>query len=226
MFSQEKPALLVYLVDPSPKLPIWFQAIKGVSAEESGIRSLPRIVGSVSSSLLSGLFVSRTGYVFPVLILGSVIASIGCGALASINPSSGPGSWIGFQAMVGFGIGLGMQQGCVVVQNGLDQGDIPSAISIVMFFQALGASLLVSITQSVFTECVYIDLKQYVPSLTRKFVADAGATTLVEQAPASMTAVFIGSVNKALTQSWFVTTAATSISAFCAIALGFKKLKR
>jgi hypothetical protein len=60
--------------------------------------------------------------------------------------------------MVGIGVGLGMQQGCVVVQNGLDQGDIPSAISIVMFFQALGASLLISITQSVFADCVYIDL--------------------------------------------------------------------
>jgi hypothetical protein len=139
-----------------------------------------KLISSISSSLLSGLFVSRTGYVFPVLILGSVIVSTGCGTLTSMNPSSGPGSWIDFQAMVGIGVGLGMQQGCVGVQNGLDQGDIPSAISIVMFFQALGASLLISITQSVFTDCVYIDLKQYVPSLTRKFVADAGATALVE----------------------------------------------
>lgn len=127
-----------------------------------------------------------------------------------MNRSSGPGSWVGFQAMVGIGVGL-------------DKGDISA---IVIFFQALGASLLVSITQSVFTDRVYIELEQYVPSLTRQFVANAGATALVNQAPVGMTAVFVGAVNKALTQSWYVATVATSISVFCAIALGFKKLKR
>lgn len=43
-------------------LPIWLQAVKRVSAVESGIRSLPLILGLVIVSIISGIGVTVTGY--------------------------------------------------------------------------------------------------------------------------------------------------------------------
>lgn len=43
-------------------LPIWFQAVKGTSAVESGIRNLPLILGLVIVSILSGVGVTVIGY--------------------------------------------------------------------------------------------------------------------------------------------------------------------
>lgn len=43
-------------------LPIWFQAVKSVSAVESGIRNLPLILGLVIVSIISGIGVTVLGY--------------------------------------------------------------------------------------------------------------------------------------------------------------------
>jgi hypothetical protein len=142
VLCQDQPALLANLVDLHSYLPIWFQAIKVVSAEESGICSFPESLvrylplWCLASCLANGVSLCR----FDTWLFYNK---------RRLNPSSDPGLWIGFQAMGGMGVGLGMQQDCVVVQNGLDQGDIPSVISIVMFFQPQGGSLLVSLMQNV-----------------------------------------------------------------------------
>lgn len=54
--------LLVYFV------PIWFQAIKGVTALKSGIMNLPLILMVVIGSLGGGILVSILGYYVPFMI--------------------------------------------------------------------------------------------------------------------------------------------------------------
>lgn len=43
-------------------LPVWFQAVQGVSAVDSGIRNLPMVLGLVFVSIISGVGVSLLGY--------------------------------------------------------------------------------------------------------------------------------------------------------------------
>jgi hypothetical protein len=43
-------------------LPVWFQAVQGASAVESGIRNLPLILGLVIFSIISGIGVSVEGH--------------------------------------------------------------------------------------------------------------------------------------------------------------------
>lgn len=59
-------------------LPIWFQAIKGSTASESGIRILPLLLGSVVLSLVGGILVSVNGYYTWLCILSSVFVSVVC----------------------------------------------------------------------------------------------------------------------------------------------------
>lgn len=89
-------------------LPIWFQAIKGVTATKSGIMSLPLILGLVIVSIIGGALITIFGYYTPFMILSSILMSIGAGLLTTLKTDSGHGKWIGYQAMTGFGVGFGM----------------------------------------------------------------------------------------------------------------------
>ena len=50
-------------------IPIWFQAIKGTSAVESGIRNLPMILGLVIVSIIAGIGTTALGFYTPFMIL-------------------------------------------------------------------------------------------------------------------------------------------------------------
>ncbi len=111
--------VLIYYV------PIWFQAIKGVSAVESGIRNLPMILGLVIMSIISGVLITNIGYYTPFMILGSIFMAIGTGLMSTWKVDTGHAMWIGYQAMYGFGVGFGMQQGLIAAQAVLPLKDIP-----------------------------------------------------------------------------------------------------
>ena len=115
-------------------IPIWFQAIKGVSAVESGIRNIPMILGLVLISIVIGIIVTVLGYYTPWMIVSSLLMAVGAGLLATFKVETGHAKWIGYQALYGFGVGAGMQQGVIAAQTVCTLDDIPTATGI---FQSL-----------------------------------------------------------------------------------------
>lgn len=57
-------------------LPIWFQAVRGVSPVQSGIETLPMLLGMVLSSLVGGGLVTWWGYYTWACILSSIFTSV------------------------------------------------------------------------------------------------------------------------------------------------------
>lgn len=78
-------------------LPIWFQAIKNLSAVEAGIRLLAYFLTTVFFVIGSGFVVSKIGYYTPVLMVGVSVLIIGCGLLSTFEASTGKGMWVGYQ---------------------------------------------------------------------------------------------------------------------------------
>lgn len=60
-------------------IPTWFQAIKGTSAVESGINTIPLVLSLVVASILAGQAVGRTGYYTPFAMASAIIMPIGAG---------------------------------------------------------------------------------------------------------------------------------------------------
>lgn len=89
--------------------PVWFQAVKGASALQSGVMLLPMILSQLVFSLVSGGLVQKTGYYLPEVIAGNVLMAIGGGLTTMFVPSTGSGEWIGYQILVGAGRGLALQ---------------------------------------------------------------------------------------------------------------------
>jgi hypothetical protein len=106
-------------------IPIWFQAIKGVSALDSGIRTIPLVLSLSLSSILSGIFTNRVGYYVPAMLLSPVMAGIGAGILTTLKPDSGHAEWIGYQVVFGFGLGMALQIAGLTAQAVLKREDVP-----------------------------------------------------------------------------------------------------
>jgi EmrB/QacA subfamily drug resistance transporter len=121
-------------------LPTYLQYVKGVSATESGLRTLPMVLGLLVTSIMAGTVVGRTGKykIFPVA--GSFIMAIGLFLLSRLGVGSG--FWTASAAMLvlGIGIGLLMQVLTLIVQNTAKYEDLGVATSAVTFFRTLGSS--------------------------------------------------------------------------------------
>jgi MFS family permease len=211
--------LLVYY------LPIWFQAIKDASAVHSGIMSLPLVMALVFSSIATGGMVTRFGYYTPFLISSSVLMSIGTGLLTTFTTSTGHSKWIGYQALCGFGIGMGMQQSSMAAQAVLAKKDVPTGVSLMMFAQSLGGALFVSIGQNVFTSRLISGLHD-VADLDPQTIVNTGATALRHVVDPKLLPLVLEAYNGALVKVFYVAVATTCTSLLGGLGMEWINIKK
>lgn len=122
-------------------LPLYFQAVKGMSPTRSGLAMLPVVLGLFSSSVTSGRLISRTGRykIFPTL--GSVILIVASLLLSRVHADTQ--YWqIALSALVlGVGLGMTLQPIIVAVQNAVDLRDLGTATGSTTFFRSLGGAV-------------------------------------------------------------------------------------
>ncbi|KAF2136239.1 uncharacterized protein K452DRAFT_362674 [Aplosporella prunicola CBS 121167] len=205
-------------------LPIYFQAIKNVSAFKSGIMSLPLIIALVIASIMAGASVTRFGYYTPFLIASSIVASVGAGLITTFEPNTGHAKWIGYQVIFGFGLGLGMQQANVSVQCVLSRADVPTGTTLMFFANQLGAAVFLSVSQNIFTSQLVGGVRE-LAGLDPRVVVRTGATDLrAAVAPADLPAV-IEAYNRALIKAFIVGVAMCCLSFFGSVAVEWKSVR-
>jgi Na+/melibiose symporter-like transporter len=107
-------------------LPFYFQAVKGTSAEGSGIRTIPYLGSVIISSIVAGAGITVCGYYKPFMIFGGAIFTVGAGMVYTLQVGSETGKWVGYQLLCGFGAGAGVQIPFIAVQVVLDNKDMPT----------------------------------------------------------------------------------------------------
>ena len=205
-------------------LPLWFQAIKGVSAVRSGIDTLPLVMSLVVASIVAGGLTARTGYYVPQLIACSVIMSIGAGLLTTLKTNTGSGKWIGYQILYGFGLGLGMQQAGMAAQTCLDKKDVMTGVALMFFMQGLGGSIFVSVGQTVFTHSLVSHLSS-VASLNPSMVVNTGATELRNLVPPQYLQKVLVAYDAALSDTMKVATACACATILAGLTMEWKSVK-
>ncbi|KAJ7780774.1 major facilitator superfamily domain-containing protein [Mycena maculata] len=206
-------------------LPIWFQAIKGVSAVKSGIDNLPLILSLVISILMAGAVVSAAGYYTPFMISSSVLMTVGAGLLSMLSVTSGHAHWIAYQAIYGLGVGLGLQQPLIAVQTVLSAEDIPTGTSLIMFMQTLGGALFISVGQNVFSNKLTSGLAHQVPGVNPAVVLNAGATSLQYAIDPSLLPAVLSVYNHALVSAFYVSIAMAGLSLVGSTAMEWKSIQ-
>ena len=202
-------------------MPIWFQAVKNVNAVTSGIRLLPFILGIVVSSISAGITVKKLGYYTPFMIVSAVLMSIGTGLISTFTVDTGHAKWIGYQALLGLGMGMGMQQATLASQTVLSKQDVPIGASLMFFMQSLGGSLFLSVSQNVFSNRLIAGLHGKTLN-----VVNAGATELRHLVPSSELRSVLVAYNQALVDVFYVAVALACCSIFGALAMEWKSVRK
>lgn len=206
-------------------MPIWFQAIENVSATNSGVRILPLILGHMLAVIISGALTAQIGYYTPFMLLGTVLMAIGAGLLTTLVPDSSTGKWVGYQLLVGLGIGAGFQQPVLAAQTVLPAADIPTGVAIMMFLQLLGGALFVSVAQNVLNTRLIANLIASLPGLDPQLVIHTGATQLRDLVPADQVGVLLEAYNGALTRTFMVSLILGCLTVVGAVTMEWRSVK-
>ena len=159
------------------------------------------------------------------MIVSSVLAAIGAGLLTTLTPESGHAKWIGYQALTGIGIGLGMQQPLIAVQTVLDISQVPIGTSIIIFAQTLGGALFVSIGENVFNNKLVQGLAQYAPSIDPKVVLATGATSIQSTVDKAVLPGVTLAYSNALTHAFLVAAVMAAFTIVGSVVVEWKSVK-
>ncbi len=136
-------------------LPTYMQFVDGVSATTSGLRTLPMVLGMLTTSMGSGVIVGRTGKykLFPVA--GTAVMAVAFFLMSRMDPSTSAFVQSLFLVILGAGIGMCMQTLVLIVQNTSSFDDLGVATSGVTFFRTIGSSFGAAIFGSLFTNFLH-----------------------------------------------------------------------
>ncbi|KAL6168972.1 hypothetical protein ACJQWK_05332 [Exserohilum turcicum] len=206
-------------------LPFYFQAIKGTSAEESGIRTIAYLVSITCSSIVIGSLITIVGWYAPFMWFGSAIFAVGAGMLYTLKVGSPAGQWIGYQILAGIGAGAGVQIPFIAVQVVTNEKDMPSANACVMFFNSLGGALSISIAQNIFVNSLTKEIPKYAPGIDARVVAHAGATNLRNVVPKELLPGVLHGYNNSIVTAFILAIATSGIAFFVSLGMEQKSVK-
>ncbi|KAI1336204.1 putative MFS aflatoxin efflux pump [Xylariaceae sp. FL0016] len=206
-------------------LPIWFQAIKGASAVESGIRLLPITLSMVLASIPNGFLVAKIGYYTPSMIVGSCLTTIGAGLLTTLQLDTGIGKWLGYQVIYGFGVGMCFQAPNLAAQTVLPTKDVPIGTSLMFFSQILGGAVFTSVGQNVLNNQLLQRLSGF-PGFEPSMIENSGATTLTDGLPADLIQPVLEAYNESLRTVFRVGLCLAALTTLGAVSLEFRSVKK
>jgi MFS family permease len=206
-------------------LPLWFQAIKGASAFDSGVMLLPVILGLLAGTLIAGVLVTILGYYQPFMVLSGIFAAIGAGLLTSFNADTPTSVWIGYLSLVGIGAGLGFQQPFLAVQTVLEKSDIAIGTSLIILSQTMAGAIFVSVGGTIFSNELVGALKVQVPQLNPMIVLESGATNIREYVPQEYLEEVLRAFNSAIVRTFYAAVATSGLAALVALGVEVRCIK-
>lgn len=206
-------------------LPFYFQAVKGVDAEQSGIRCVAYLVSNTIAAVINGAGVTVVGYYAPFVWVGTAVFAVGAGLLHMLKVNSPHNIWIGYQIVAGVGSGAAIQLPFIAVQVVLKPKDMPTGNAIAIFFNSLGGAIAISIAENIFTNTLIKKLELYVPSVNPEVVINAGATHLTDVVTPAQLPGTILSYDIAVTTAFILPIATACLAFFSSLLFEWKSVK-
>jgi EmrB/QacA subfamily drug resistance transporter len=122
-------------------MPMYLQAVVGMSATGSGLLLVSLLAGLVATTTLSGRAIVRWGRYRPFPIAGAALMLLGLVGLATLGDEPGLHRIGGSLLVVGLGLGMIIQIIVLAVQNAVPARDLGSATALTQFFRMLGATV-------------------------------------------------------------------------------------
>jgi EmrB/QacA subfamily drug resistance transporter len=145
-------------------LPLFQQVVRGLSPTASGLQLIPVMAGLLTSSIISGQIIARTGRYKVWPILGTAIAALGLYLLSSLDQHTATGAAAFHMLILGLGLGMVMQVLILAVQNSVSYEQLGVATSGATLFRSIGGSLGTAVLGAIFTGRLTRELADKLPA--------------------------------------------------------------
>jgi hypothetical protein len=205
-------------------LPFYFQAVKGVDPQTSGVDILPHGVTVTIATLIVGSVVTWLGYYVPFMWVGSVVFTTGAGLLHTATQQTPMAKWFGYEVLAGAGFGMAIQIPIFAVQVVLGAADIPLGTVLIILSQALGGSIGLSISQNIFQNSLHQRLDE-IAGIDVKAVIAAGGTDLEHIVSAESLSYVRDAFRYGISNAFLVSTSLGGVAFLASIGMERKKIK-
>ncbi|HET6626791.1 MAG TPA: MDR family MFS transporter [Nocardioidaceae bacterium] len=157
-------------------MPVYLQVVDNMSPTKSGLALLPMVVGIFSTSISSGIAMSRTGRykIFPVT--GAATIAVALYLLSRLDVNSPYWHVAIFMFLFGAGLGLTMQTIVTAVQNSVDRTHMGTATSSVMFFRQMGGTFGAAVFGAILTSRLAVHMAAEFPGQSSSAAAAGDVT--------------------------------------------------
>jgi EmrB/QacA subfamily drug resistance transporter len=153
----------------------YFQLARGANPTQSGLMTIPMVVGQMAASILIGQLISRLGAWKRWMVIGSVFVLAGVTLMSTLSYDTDFALVSLYMVLLGAGLGMVMQNLTLVVQNDTPAAQLGAATSNVSFFRSvagtIGVTVMGSILASQVTSHLTESLTDFVPSSAAEVTA-------------------------------------------------------
>ncbi len=164
----------------------YMQVARGRTATESGLLTIPMIIGTFVASTLIGQLITRTGRYKAFMVTGGVLLVGSLLALSTIDYQTSFVLISIYLFALGASMGMLMQNLVLAVQNTLDISEMGAGTSTVAFFRTMGGTIGVSVLGAVLASKVTSSIQSGLAAMGVASDGSGGAVPDVNTLPAPM----------------------------------------
>ncbi|PSR81482.1 major facilitator superfamily domain-containing protein [Coniella lustricola] len=207
-------------------LPIYFQAVRNMSAIISGVNLLPTILPQLVFAIGSGVAVTKIGFIPPFSLFSGMLISIATGLFSTLRVDTSLGKRVGFQIIMGVGLGSGLQMPIVAVQNSMQQKEMATAMAFLVWSQYMGPTVFLTLYNVIFDTSLKYALAQDAPNVNAAAVVAAGATGFREVVdPGDLPGVLLAYASS-IDKVFYLATSAGAVAFIGASLMGWNDIRK
>jgi EmrB/QacA subfamily drug resistance transporter len=126
-------------------LPVYFEAVRGLSASLSGLALIPLMAGTVCGATLSGRSMAKVKHYKRLPLAGLLVAMVATGILAVFARDLSITLVEVLLAIISIGLGTLLPVSTVAIQNAVAPHELGTATGTANFFRSLGGALIVAV---------------------------------------------------------------------------------
>jgi EmrB/QacA subfamily drug resistance transporter len=132
-------------------IPLFAQGVIGISATQSGTVMMPMMAVMITSSIIGGQIISRTGRYKIIGLGGMAIMALGLFLLSGMGPDTDYLTVVRNMVIVGLGLGPTMPVFTLAAQNAVGMSQLGVVTSLTQFARSIGSTLGVAVFGSLLT---------------------------------------------------------------------------
>ncbi|KAI9825856.1 MAG: hypothetical protein M1832_000797 [Thelocarpon impressellum] len=132
-------------------VPLFYQAVDGLSATQAGVRLLPGIVAGVSGSLFGGVVMQKTGRYYWLTVTAYTCLTVGIIPILMFTGLVSKSTWgisVGL-VICGFSNGIGVTTSLIALLSNASSEDVAVATACSYLFRSLGSVVTLSLSATV-----------------------------------------------------------------------------